>query len=195
MGRRRRDDDDDDDDDFDDRPIRRPAKSGGGGKTVLIVLGIVGLVLLLVVGGCIGLGYWGFLSAKKSVNNSFSQLEAAGEANSFFAKLATDQTQAAYDSTSPAFKASISRDRLQQMINLNPVLTKNSSRRQLSSGITSGSTPNLKQTITYELSNFNEPFPQPGQPVKPPGPRTITVTITLAEQPGGFWKVENLTIP
>ncbi len=202
MGRRRDDDDyEDEDDDFDDRPVRRPAKSGGGGgKTVLIVLGIVALVLLLVVGGCVGLGYWGFLSAKKSVNNTFSQFEASAEADSFLFKLGSDQTQAAYDATSPAFKTSISRDRLQQMINQNPLLTKNSSRRALTFNSPTGSTPNRKQTITYELSKWiddPEPWTPPGQP-KPTkaistGPRTITITV--AEQSGGFWKVENLTIP
>ena len=203
MGRRRDDDDDDDDDDdFDDRPVRRPAKSGGGGgKTVLIVLGIVGFILLVIVGVCGFLMYRGVTGVQNAANNFTGQFEASAEADSFLFKLSTDQIQAAYDSASPAFRASISRDRLQQMVNQNPLLTKNTSRRALTFNSPTGTTPNRKQTITYELTKLwddPEPFPQPGQPKQPKvvtGPKTITVTITVAEQQGGFWKVENLSIP
>ena len=204
MGRRRDNDDDDDDrdDDFDDRPVRRPAKSGGGGKTVFIVLGIVGLAIIFLVVGCAVLGYLGIKSAQKSVNNTFSQLGASVEAESFLSKLSTDQIPAAYESTSPAFKSSMSLDRLQQMINQNPLLTKHTGRRALPFALLTGAAPNRTQTIRYELNKLfddPEPFPQPGQPkpTKPVviGPRTITVTVTVAEQPGGFWKVESITVP
>ena len=201
MGRRRDDDDDDDDDDDidDDRPVRRPEKSGGGGgKIVLIVLGIVGVVLLIIVGTCGFLMYRGVTGVRDAAYNLEDSAKARAECDSFLTKLSTDQTQLAYESTSPEFKASISRDRLQQMINQNPLLTKNFSRRAMSFNAPTGTTPNRKHTMTYELTKpFDDPtpFPQPGQPAKPPGPRTITITITVAEQPGGFWKVENLTIP
>jgi hypothetical protein len=200
MGRRR-DDDDDDDDDFDDRPMRTPKKEGGGGKTVVIVVAIIAFVVVLIVGGCAGLGYWVFYSAKKSVNNTFSQFEASAEADTFLFKLSTDQVQAAYDSAAPSFRSSMSRDALQQLINRNPLLTKHTSRRALTFNSPTGSAPNRKQAISYELSKLwddPEPWVEPGKP-KPtkaaPGPKTITVTVTVAEQPGGFWKVENLTVP
>ena len=208
MGRRRDNDDDDDDrdddrdDDFDDRPVRRPAKSGGGGKTVLIVLLVVGLVLLLIFGVCGFFVYRAVSSVKNAANNITGQLGASVEAESFLSKLSTDQIPAAYESTSPAFKSSMSLDRLQQMINQNPLLTKHTGRRALPFALLTGAAPNRTQTIRYELNKLfddPEPFPQPGQPkpTKPVviGPRTITVTVTVAEQPGGFWKVESITVP
>ena len=197
MARRR--DDDDDDDDLDERPGQK--SGGGGGKTVLIVLGIVGGVLLLGVAGCLGLGYWGFLSAKKSVNNSLSTFEATAEADSFLFKMAAEQVQPAYDSTSPNFKATMSRDQFQQLINRNPLLAKNTTRRAVSFNAPTGSPPTRKSVNTYEISKmFDDPEPwtpagQP-KPIKPPpGPKTITVTVTVAEQANGMWKVDGLTVP
>ena len=205
MGRRREDDyddrDDDLDDDFDDRPVRRPAKAGGGGKTVLIVLLVVGLVLLLIFGVCGFFVYRAVTSVKNAANNITGQMGASAEADSFLFKLSTDQTQAAYESTSPAFKSSISRDRLQQMINQNPLLAKHTGPRALTFNSPTGAAPNRTQTISYELNKlFDDPDPwtPPGQP-KPTktvvtGPRTITVTITVAEQADGIWKVDSLVV-
>ncbi len=201
MGRRR---DDEDDDDFDDdRPARRPEKSGGGGgKSVLMVLGIIGGILLVLALICGGLIWYAVSSAKKAANNLVSQFETTAEADSFLSKLSTDQTQAAYDATAPGFKSSMSRDQLEQLIKRNPLLAKHSSRRALTFNAPTGSSPNRKQTISYELSKLfddPEPWTPPGQ-AKPTklvntGPRTVTVTVTVAEQAGGFWKVENITVP
>ena len=198
MARRRRDDDDDDDDDFDDdRPVRRPAKGGGGGKTVLIVVGIIALVLLLIAGACGGMLWYAAKSAKNSVNNTVSIFEATAEADSFLFKLTSDP-QTAYDSTSPAFKSSMSRDSFQQLLNRTPVLTKANTHRALSTNAPTGTTPNRKMVVVYEVTKFGEdfePFPQPGQSKPPPGPRTITATITVAEQSSGIWRVEGITVP
>ncbi len=199
MGRRR--DDDDDDDDLDDRPSRRPAKKGGGGgKTVLIVVGFKAMVILLIVGGCVGLGLYGWFSAKKAVTEFGDSMKADSEAQSFLGKLRFDP-QSAYDSTAPSYKASTSRDQFQQLLNRNPPLTKHTFPRKTSYNPMTGAPPNRKEVVSYELTDNTfepEPFPQPGQPKPPkalPGPKTITATLILAEQAGGVWKVESLTVP
>ena len=95
----------------------------------------------------------------------------------------------------------MTRDSFQQLINRNPILTKGNTRRALSTNAPTGTSPTRKMVIVYEVSKFGEdfePFPPPGQPNPPkpfPGPRTITVTLTVAEQAGGFWKVESLSVP
>jgi len=198
---RRRDDDDEDDDDFDDRPSRKSGKKeGGGGKTVIIVVGIIALVILIIVGGCAGLIWYGVSSAKKSVSNTVSLFEATAEGDSFLFKLSSDP-QTAYDSTSAGFKTSMSRDSFQQLLNRNPVLTKSNTHRMLTTNTPTGTAPNRKVTISYEVTKFGEdfePWTPPNQP-KPtkaaPGPRTVNVTLTLAEQSAGFWKVDGITVP
>ena len=195
MGRRR--DDDDDDDGEDDLPIRRPQNKGS--KTIWIVLGIVALVLLLVVGVCVGGVYWAFKSAKSKVDSVGAQFESSFEAESFLGKLSTGQTQTAYESGSPAFKSSMSRDQLEQLIKRNPLLTKHRKRTALTFNAVTGSSPSRKQVIVYELSDSSDddPWAQQNQTKGTKivgGPKIITVTITVAEQAGGFWKVENLSV-
>ena len=200
MGRRRDYDEEDDDDFDDDRPVRRPAKSGGGGKTVLIVLGIVGAVLLLIVGICGFFVYRAVSSARNNINNTFDSMKADAEAASFLSKLTID-TKSAYDSTAPAYKATTSLDQFQLLINRYPPLTKHGFPRKTTFNPMTGEPPNRKVAIGYELTDnsFDPPDfgpPQPGQPkpTKPIGPKIITVVMTVAEQVGGIWKVESMTV-
>ena len=199
MGRRDYDDDDDDDDRDDDRPVRRPRKEGGGGKTVLIVVGIISLVILLIVGSCLGLGYYAFWSAKKSVTAFGDSMRADSEAQSFLGKL-KGSPQTAYDSMAPSYKATTTRDQFQQIVNRYPPLTKHVFPRKTTYNPITGSSPNRKEVVSYELTDNTfepEPFTQPGQPKIPrpiPGPKTCTATMTVAEQPDGSWKVESFSV-
>ena len=196
MGRRR--DDDDDDNDDDDLPVRRPQKKGS--KTIWIVLGIILLVVFLIVGVCVGGCIYVYKKAESNVNDINDSFRGTIESDSFLTSLSSNQTQTAYDSTAPNFKATMSRDGFEQLLKRYPLLTKNSTHRKLSSNAPTGTSPNRKLTNTYEYTKlFDDPEPfvpagQPRPPKVPPGPRTITVAITVAEQAGGFWKVENISV-
>ena len=54
-----------------------------------------------------------------------------------------------------------------------------------------GDDPDLEPRPPIKKPKINKPGIKPGQP----GQKSLTVTITLAEQPGGFWKVEKFTVP
>ncbi len=56
----------DDDDEDDDRPAKKEKKKGGAGK----VLAIIGVIVLLLCGGCGGLGYY-FVYKAKELGNDF----------------------------------------------------------------------------------------------------------------------------
>ncbi len=132
------------------------------------------------------------------------QFGSTAEAEEFLSKLSGDRVQAAYDSTAPAFKTSMTFEQFQKLIAKNPLLTGHTESRPLTSKEPTGKPPNRRQTISYELTEFDEgaddefdakPKPKPKPKKGAAGPKSLTVTLTLAEQPGGFWKVEGLTVP
>ncbi len=206
MGRRRDHDDDEDEiDDEDERPSRRRAKKKEKSNTTLLVV-LAGVAVVLIA-ACGGVAWYAISSAKKVVDNMAGQFGSTAEAEEFLSKISSGQTQAAYDSTAPAFKSSMTRERFQQLLASQPLLTKHTDTRPLTSQEPTGKAPNRKHAISYELTELDEDFDpdddDPPLPVKKPkgkkgapaGPKSLTVTITVAEQPGGLWKVEGLTVP
>lgn len=200
MGRRRRDDDDDDDDDFDDddddRPVRRGKSDSGGGSSAIKILLIVGGVLLVLFLICAGGFGYACYRTKNAIDNSFGTFGASIEAENFLSNLSIDQISIAYDSTSPVFKSNMTKDQLNTLVKNNPLLGKaTSTRRALTFNTPDGSAPNRTQSISYDVTNnFDDNFGQP-RATKPAGPRSMTVTVKVAEQPGGFWKVDKITVP
>ena len=197
MGRRRDDDDDDEDDDFEEPRKRRSEKGAkkSNTTTILIVVGVAVVVLMLACGG---IAYWAVTSTKKAFDEVASQAVSAEEAENFLSKLSTEQTQAAYDSTTPAFKTSIGKDQFAQLLKKHPLLTKHDDARPLTFNQPTGAAPNRKKVTSYELTEWDDDgdpeFGNPRPKKATGGPKSLTVTITVAEQTGGIWKVDNLAI-
>ena len=214
MGRRR--DDEQEDEDFDDRPSRRRGNRPEKKNNLPMILGIVGVIVVLIIAACGGMVYYAVSSAKKVVDEVSVRFASVAEADSFLDKLSDSKIQTAYDSTSPSFKASTSFVQFQQLIDKHPLLKKPFSHFSTMSAAPTGVAPNRMQVISYELYDIDNADPgdagddpelEPRPPVKKPkvtkpgirpgtpGQKSLTVTITLAEQPGGFWKVEKFTVP
>ena len=212
MGRRR--DDDEADDEYDDRPSRRSSNRPEKKSNLPMILGIVGVIVVIVIAGCGGLVYYAISSAKKVVDEVSSKFASNQEADNFLNRLSESQIQAAYDSTTPTFKAATSFVQFQQLIDKNPLMKKPFGHYSTTFVPPTGVAPNRMQVISFTLNDSydsdpddlgNDPEADPRPPVKktkgprpgtpPPPSKSLTVTITLAEQPGGFWKVEKFTIP
>jgi hypothetical protein len=212
MGRRR----DDDEEDFDDRPSRRRGNRPEKKNNLPMILGIVGVVVVLIIATCGGLVYYAISSAKKMVDEVSTKFAATQEADNFLDKISENNLQGAYDSTTPSFKTSTSFVQFQQLIDKNLLMKKPFDHYSTSFVPPTGAAPNRMQVVSYKLSDFDsgdpddlgdDPDLEPRPPIKkpkvnkpgikpgPPGQKSLTVTITLAEQPGGFWKVEKFTVP
>ena len=166
-----------------------------------MTLAIVAVVFLVLIGACGGIAWYVTKSFKKTVDNMAVQIDSTAEAEEFLLKLSGDRVQAAYDSTSPTFKTSMTFDQFQKLIAKNPLLTAHTDARPLTSKEPTGKTPNRRQSIGYELTEVDdeddefEPAPKRKKKGAATGPKSLTVTVTLAEQAGGFWKVDGLTVP
>ena len=214
MGRRR--DDEDEDEEYDDRPSRRRGNRPAKKNNLPMILGIVGVIVVLVIAACGGMVYYAVSSAKKIADEVSGRFASVAEADSFLDKLSDSKVQTAYDSTSPSFKAATSFVQFQQLIDKNPLMKKPFNHYSVTSAAPTGVAPNRVQTISYEITDSDDgevgdfgddPDMQPPPPAKrpkvakpgnkpgTPALKSLTVTITLAEQPGGFWKVEKFTIP
>ena len=198
MGRRRDDDDDDEDDDFEE-PRKRRSKKGAKKSNTTTILIVVGVAVVVLVLACGGIAFWVVSSTKKVMEEVVAQSVSAEEAENFLGKLSSEQTQAAYDSTTPAFKTSIGKDQFALLLKKHPLLTKHDDATPLTYNQPTGIAPNRKKVTSYELTewdddgdpNFDRPRPKKGAST---GPKSLTVTITVAEQAGGIWKVDNLVI-
>lgn len=194
----RRYNDEDDDDDFEDeRPRKRASKKKNNTPMILAIVSVVVVVLVL---GCGGLVWYAVRETGKKIEEISSAAESEGEAERFLDKLTGEQIQAAYDSTTPAFKTGMSLAQFQQLLKKHPLLTKHDDYRALNFDNPTGVTPNRKKVTSYELTESDDseldpdsPRPLPKKPKS--SPKSLTLTITLAEQPGGLWKVEKLTVP
>jgi len=153
------------------RPI--PSRTAASNTKVLIIILIcVGVLGLIGVVACCGLGIWGFNTAKKELEAS----QAAADA--FLDKLKANQVQQAYDSGSADFKSQQTLDQFTKFVAANPVLTKHTSRTM--GGFNFSTVNNVKTaTIPYTLSG-------------PDGNTTCTLTLTDS---GSGWEVKSLTIP
>lgn len=166
---------------------RRRKKQASGNKLLLPVLaiGAVGVVFAACAVG----GYFAFTSAKAGINNPSgggqlggnSRNDGVTEAEDFLNLLATSTAQHAYESTSPAYKASTPLLHFYNFIDSRPLLMSHTGRRITTTGTVGGSAPNRKQVLVYELGKS--------------GTKSIRVTITVAEQASGSWKVDNLAAP
>jgi hypothetical protein len=197
---------DDDEEDDDDRPRRRrrgreadPPRSNTPVVLVVVIL-VVGLPLL----ACAGFGVWGVMEFNKTVTRFEAGANAAEAGDAFFAALARNDVNAAYDShTTAAFRTGTSRAAFAQLVKQHPVLTASHIAAPNSFTPTPvGTAPTRTATLTYTVEpdvwedDPDEPAvppptkPKPGQP-----PKAVTCTVVVAEQPNGVWKVDKFTIP
>ena len=198
MGRRRDDDEDEDDDDDFEAPRKRRSKKGKEKSSTTTILIVVGVVVVVLVLACGGIGWYVVSSTKKAINEIAGQVDSSEEAENFLDKLSTEQTQAAYDSTTPAFKTSMTKEQFAQLVKKHPLLTIHDDARPLTFNQPTGAAPNRRKVTSYELTewddgdpDFERPRPKKGATG---GPKSLTVTITVAEQAGGFWKVDSLVV-
>ena len=203
--RRRRDDDDDD---CDDRPRRRKKKYREPPKNYTgLILGIVGGVVLLVLVGCGIAGFFFIKGAQQGFQAKMGQSDAEDTANQFLSQLSSQQAQVAYLNTTANFKTAYSQAQFDALLKKHPLLTTHLDSNQQGFGNTpTGTQPNRTTKVSYSLYSTVQndedwdpadgPRPvQKGKPITPAGPTTLTITLMLAEQAGGAWKVDGLTIP
>lgn len=198
MGRRRDDDDDEDEEELDESPRkRRSSKRNEKKSNTPMILAIVGVAVVVLVLACGGIAWWAVSSTKKVMEEVVAQQGSAEEAENFLGKLSSEQTQAAYDSTTPAFKTSMSKDQFAQLLKKHPLLTKHDDATPLATSSPTGVAPNRKKVTNYELTEWDDDgdpeFPRP-KSKKGGGPKSLTVTITVAEQADGIWKVDSLVV-
>jgi hypothetical protein len=150
--------------------MRRTAASNT--KVLVIVLICVGVVGLLGVAACCGLGVWGFKTATKELESS----QAAGDA--FFDQIKAGKLQQAYDSTAADFKAQQTFVQFAALVAANPNLTGHTSRTM--GGFDLSTVNGVKTaTLPYTLS----------------GPTGVTnCTLTLTDT-GSGWQVSKLDMP
>jgi hypothetical protein len=148
----------------------RPAASNM--KVLVIVLICLGVLGLLAVGACVGLGFFAFKTVTK-------ELEAAqAPAETFFDQLKAGQLQAAYQSTTADFQAQQNFQQFSGFIALHPNLTVHTSRNMAG----------------FQMTNVNG-VKQAVMPYALNGPTgTTNCTVTLQDS-GGGWKVHRLTVP
>ena len=197
MGRRR-DDDDDDEEELDESPRkRRSSKRNEKKSNTPMILAIVGMAVVVLVLACGGIAWWAVSSTKKVMEEVVAQQGSAEEAENFLGKLSSEQTQAAYDSTTPAFKTSMGKEQFAQLLKKHPLLTKHDDATPLTASSPTGMAPSRKKVTSYELTEWDDDidpeFPRP-KPKRGAGPKSLTVTITVAEQADGIWKVDSLVV-
>ncbi len=199
MGRRRDDDDEDEEEDDFEAPRKRRSKKGKAKNSTTTILIVVGVIVAVLVLGCGGIAWYVVSSTKKAINEISGQIEASDEADNFLGKLSSEQTQAAYDSTTPAFKTSMTKEQFAALVKKHPLLSTHDDARPLSTNQPTGTTPNRKKITTYELTEWDDDSdpdferPKPKKGAKG-GPKSLRVTITVAEQAGGFWMVDSLVV-
>lgn len=200
MGRRRDDDDDEDEEELDESPRKRRSSKRNEKKsnTPMILPIVIVVAVAVVILGCGGMVWWAVSSTNKAITEIAGQIEASDEADNFLGKLSSEQSQAAYDSTTPAFKTAMTKDQFAALVKKHPLLSTHEDIRPLTTNAPTGKTPNRKKVTTYELTegddsdpDFEQPQPKKGAKG---GPKSLRVTITVAEQAGGFWKVDSLAV-
>ena len=187
----------DDDDDESDEPRRTSKKRGKKNNTPLIIAAVA-IVAVVLIASCAGIAWWAISTTTKAIQEISGQEDSSEEAENFLGKLSSEQTQAAYDSATPAFQQSMTREQFQQLLQKHPLLTGHTYARPLTFDKPTGIAPNRRCTTTFELTESDDDN-DPGAPrsklkPRPAGPKSLTVTITVAEQPGGYWKVDGMTV-
>ncbi len=181
MGRRRDDDDE-------------PAPRADGGRRQLVILAFVGAVALTLIAGC---GLSGFIYLKSKFFSPYDESDRAlayREADKFLYSLSYNIGTMTYDQTSTNFQSAMSPAQFEELNKKHPVLGKHSTTRVLTSHPLTGAKPNRKLVIDFELIEFELSWAR-SDPNKPPAsPRTLALTITVAEQPRGEWKVDGLVV-
>lgn len=195
----------------DDRPRRRSydddRPKSSGNSTVWIVLLVVGLVVGVPLLICGGMALFGVFALKGAAEWAM----AMQPAESFFSQLSTGNTQFAYDQTSPAFKAGMSKAQLDDLVKRHPILGVQNSTTPTNPFVKpTGAEPNRKVTLNYTIDVFDpsvmdedEDEDIPPKPKKPAPPgnkpkadmKSITCTVIVAEQPDKTWKVDSITVP
>ncbi len=189
---------DDDDDEFDEPRPRRTSKKSEKKNNTPLIIAAVAVVAVVLIASCAGIAWWMVSTTTKAFQEIAAQEDSGMEAEHFLDKLLSAQTQAAYDSATPAFQKSMTREQFQQLIQKHSLLTRHTDVRPLTFDNPTGTAPNRRRVTTFELTesddtaDFDDPRPKrkPGAA----GPKSLTVTITVAEQPGGFWKVDGITV-
>ena len=189
---------DDDDDELDEPRLRRTPKKSKKKNNTPLIIAAVAIVAVVLIGSCAGIAWWMVSTTTKAFQEIAAQGDSSEEAENFLSKLSSEQTQAAYDSATPAFQKSMTREQFQQLMQKHSLLTRHTDARPLTFDNPTGTAPNRRRVTTFELteSDDTDDFDEPRPKRKPgvAGPKSLTVTITVAEQPGGFWKVDGLTV-
>ena len=164
---------------------RRPKKQKSNNTAILLIVG--GGILVLLLAGCGVGGYFAFRSAKQVVAEASAKTSGADKddgvaaADAFLKITATSTAYHAYQQTSPAYQSSTPVLNFYSVIDGQPLFISHTARKVTNAGTVGGAAPNRKQVLVYELSK--------------PGSQSGTVTLTIAEQPGGGWKVDRIAVP
>jgi hypothetical protein len=171
--------------DYDTRDFDR-GQSGSSNKTLWIVLGIVGGILLVCGGGITAVGF-GVYYLAKSAREKFEVAQkqfqednevtlAQSAANDFLQDIRIGFVDAAYNKTSEGFKRRKNVFQFKQFVDLNPVLKGQALPQITIQRQAHATTATAKVTLQ---NNFGQ---------------QVNATIQLVKD-GGFWKVDDLTIP
>ena len=106
--------------------------------------------------------------------------------------LSTSTAFHSYQETSPAFKSSMPLQHFYNLVDGYPLFVFHKNRMLINSGPVTGTAPNRKQILVYELSKPAET--RPGTKTVIPAPTPLKVTITVGEQQSGPWKVDSLSV-
>ena len=189
---------DDDDDESDEPRQRRTSKQRGKKNNTPLIIAAVAVVAVVLIASCAGIAWWAISTTTKAIQEISGQEDSSEEAENFLGKLSSEQTQAAYDSATPAFQQSMTREQFQLLLQKHSLLTRHTDARPLTFDNPTGIAPNRRRMTTFELTESdddNDPgAPRPKLKPRPAGPKSLTVTIIVAEQPGGYWKVDGMTV-
>ena len=180
MGRRRDHDDDDNDHD------RDPPKKTWGSKTLVFVLGIVGMGVVLLVGGCVGATYYAVKvqERKANVEDARSAVDHFCQTVQFNRYRARDDEKA-YTDAAPGLRSAMSFEQFQRFLDANPMFEAHTNKYCLSFQEVPGSGP--KMAVACELTGRADAMP--------PGSNKLLCTFIVADQPGTTWRVEKITVP
>jgi hypothetical protein len=149
-------------------------------QVVLIVMGSVLGVVLVTILVCGGLA---FFAVVKASNAAAPQIQAAGERMAadaavqvFLNELSVGQVEAAYESTTPAFRARQSLAQFKKFVDRNPMLTKFTTAEPAPLD----NAPGAQQlTLHYTLNGDKAP---------------LNVTVQVVKD-GEQWKVDSVGVP
>jgi hypothetical protein len=149
-------------------------------KVVLIVVGSLVGVLLLGLVACGGLTFYFVNKAGQAIMPQLQAQADLGMADvavqTFLNELSLNQIEAAYNETTPAFRARQTQQQFQKFVDGNPLLTKFMNAQQVPMKNAPGA---QKMTLHYTLNGDG-------------GPLSLTFQVV---KEGEQWKVDSVSVP